>query len=311
MKLKSMLTFIVTILISFILAITTYVIFNPIKVEKQNQITLEKIREVIPMAKTFELNKATTVNGTEISLSGRVKDVSGKELGYVYEMNEKNGFGNIKILVAADVKGIITKTVIVELNQTMYVAQSEKLIAAYVNQNLSKITDLNAGATSVSHNTIMGMFRNLGEHHKVVPQFDNKPAYFDFFGEDYVIKSTDTKVIDGAEVKVEVIKDKGYVYSLNKKSIYNSDSSTEKAITLVIAMDNDGKILGALLPVETYEHTMGYRTLALTYANSFKDTNIADFVDAYAGVSADDGEPNNTKWLIHRLYVIAKEVYLA
>lgn len=311
MKLKSILTFVVAILVSFGLVITSYVIFNPIKVEKENKIILEKIQNVMSDAVSFELNASESINSTEILVSARVFGKDKAELGYYYEINEKNGFGNIKLIVAADAKNVITKTEVVELNQTMYQSQSEKLIKAYVNQKLTNIVDLNAGATSVSLNTIMKMFKNLSEHHAKVPQFENKPPYFEFFGEDYEIVSTETKTINEATIKIEEVKGKGFVYSVTKAGFYYNESDTKKPITLVIGLDTDGKILGADLPLEVYEHTVGFRPIALQYAQSFTNTNLVDFVDAYAGATSDDGTPNNTNKLIHELYVLAKEVYLA
>lgn len=313
MKLKEILTFSISILVTLGLVITTFAIFNPIKVEKQNKLTLEKIQTLISDAKSFEVNEPTTVGSTDITLSTRVMGNNDSALGYVYEINEKNGFGNIKLLVAANAKSEISKVTIVELNQTMYQDKSEALIKSYVNQKLTNIIDLQAGATSVSLNTIMSMFSNLGEHHQSVPNFDTKPPYFDFFGEEYEVLSSEDKSMNDTTIIVETISnDLGLVFTLTKEGIYNSDSETKKPITLVIGLDKDGKILGIQLPTELYQHSSGgYYNNTKIYAESFVGTNINDFLDGYTGASSDDGLPNNSRYLVHTLFVSAKEVYQA
>lgn len=315
MKLKSILTFVVAIILSLAISVASGLVFNPIKAEKERQITLSKIQEVFKDAVNFTLNSNEKVGDTEIILSAKVFGKDEKELGYFYEINETNGFGNIRLIVAADVKQSITNVTTVELNQTLLQEQTKTVISSYKGQKLNQIIDWNAAATSVSAHTVMSMFRNLSDHHNEIPHFDSKPEYFEYFGEDYEVIVTNNQTVNGATLVIETISnDLGYAYSLTKDGIYDSSNpGTKKFITLKIFMNKEGKILGAELPSDLYKHTKGdYYNNAVLYANSFKDMNISEIEDAYVGASdISDGQPNNSKKLIHELFNTAKGVYTA
>jgi len=165
-----------------------------------------------------------------------------------------------------------------------------------------------SNSSSISLNTLMDIVRSIGVHHDGVDKFDMPMPYKDYFGEDYVIASTTDTVKDGATVKIEVIEGKGLVYSLTKSGIYASHSSEEKPITLVIVLDNDGKVLGAELPADLYKHTKSYGDDAKEYALSFIDQMINDVPDLYAG-STDSDIAFNSRNLVHKLFVVAREVY--
>src|SRR5690606_38529337 len=297
-KLKNLIVLFAAFLVSFGLIFGSYIIFNPIKLEREKEEALAQIKVLVADATDFESNKLETIDGVEILLSAKL--YKGEDpLGYVYEANSKNGFGNIRVMIAVGLDEKITDVKMVELNQTMYQSKSEALLNNYKFQKLSpNVSSTQAGATSISLNTIMDMMNVIGVHHEGIVKFDIPKPYKDFFG-DYEIKSTSQSTISGATVKVEEIDGKGFVYTVTKDGLYQTDNLTKKFITLQVAVNNDGKIIGVLLPNELYLHTKGYYAKALAYAQSFVNIDLNAVPDAYSGVSSDDGEPNNSKLLIH------------
>lgn len=313
MKLKSILALTITFLVSLSLLIGSYAIFNPIKLAKEKEKALAEIKVMMSDATDFTSNPLETIDGVEILLSAKVYKGS-EGIGYVYEANAKNGFGNIKIMIAVGLDEKISDLKMIELNQTMYQDKTTKLLQDYKYQKLSpSIADQAAGATSVSMNTLMDMFSALGSHHAKVEKFPFVMPYEAFYGE-YTIASSTTSNVSGAAVKVEVINGaskSGKVISLTKAGVYQTGSLTEKEIMVQVALDETGKILGVLLPNESYKHSLGnFYAKALVYAQSFKDMMINEVPDAYTGSTNDEGEPNNSKMLIHELMLIAGEVFL-
>ncbi len=314
MRLKNILTLTITVILSFGLVLGTHAIFNPIKQAKERAIVLSKLETLFTDAKDFELNSKETIDGVDILLSARVLANDDEPLGYVYQANAINGFGNIKITLSVGLDEKIIDILFDEINQTMYVAQTMALRESYIYQQLSSnIPDANAGATSISMHTLMDMIRAIGIHHDGVLKFENAPLPYEaFFGNAYTIIDTTTENILGAVVKTEIISDElGTVYSITKAGIYNSESITEREITLVIALNNSGEIIGVLLPRDDYKHTMGgYYNRTLIFAETFVGQNLAELVDAYTGSTEDANEPNNSKFLVHELFMIAQGVYL-
>lgn len=311
LNIKGMITLFITLLVSFGLVVGGYLVFNPIKEEKEKAIILDKVETLFADATEFILNPSETVDGVEISLSLRVLDGS-DPLGYVYEANTQNGFGNIKIIMSVGLDERIIELKILELNQTMYQSQTENLAQSYVYQKLSQsIPDANSGATSVSAWSLMDMIGAIGMHHDSVEKFEIILPYQAFYGDTYTVIETQNSTVDGAALKIETISGNlGKVYQLTKAGIYNSDVVTTKEITVVIALDNNGKILGVLLPPESYQHTKGnFYNNALEFSQSYVDLNIADIVDGQAGATTDPGA-FNSRSLIEDLLLTAKGVYL-
>src|SRR5690606_37184685 len=114
-----------------------------------------------------------------------------EELGYLYEANVKNTYGNIKIRVKVDVKERIQMVDLVELNQSMYQSQTTNKAQSYVEQDISKIPDGYAGATSISLHGLMDMMMAIRDVHNSAPKFDIPLPYKDYYGSDYTIISTE------------------------------------------------------------------------------------------------------------------------
>lgn len=308
---KSIITLAVVAILGIGLSIGTHFIFNPIKEERAKQETLSILDDYFTGVTDFEANKLEVIEGVEILRSVRVYK-NEDPLGYLYEANITNDFGNMKVRLSVDVKDVIQTIEFLELNQTMYLPQTTKMLETYVLSKLSAdIFDGAAGATSISKNDLSHLMSMVGLHHDSTDKFEIQAPYKDFYGDDYVISNTEELSNSGATIKVETIEGLGVVYTITKSGIYQTDSTQEKSITLVLALNNDNKIIGVLLPAELYNHTKGgFMTSAMEFAQSFKDTSILDVTDGNAGATG-DVVAHNSRTLIEDMVLIVQGVHIS
>ncbi|CDR31465.1 Uncharacterised protein [Acholeplasma oculi] len=311
LKYKNLIIFFSALIVLLGLVVGTELIFNPIKNERLKQETLSTLKIYFDQATDFETNTLETIDGVEITRSVRVyNDV--EPLGYLYEANMENAFGNIRIRLVVEANDTIAEVIFVELNQTMYQQQTKNIAEQYVFQKLKgSITDASAGATSYSIQTLVTMIQTIGSHHDQTDKFDIKLPYQDYYGEGYVVEDSTNLTIDGAQVKKETVTNKGIVYTISKSGIYNSDVVTEKEITVIVVLDTEGQILAVLLPTDLYQHTKGnFYNNALEFAQSFVGKTFDDVLDGQAGATTDPGA-FNSRSLILDILLIAKGDYLA
>ncbi|MFA5692525.1 MAG: hypothetical protein WC907_02815 [Acholeplasmataceae bacterium] len=309
MRLKNILTLTIITVLSLGLIIGSNLIFTPIAKERELSKALDKAEIYYEDVTRVEIEKSYSEGNVKVELLLRVFGKDDNPLGYLYEINETNDYGNIRIMVKVNLKDLIEELIVLELNQTMYMKQTEKLANDYLFTKLDdNVVDITGGVTTISLNTLTNMIQVLGKVHHSNPKLELTLPYLDYFDE-YEVVSEDKKTIDEASVLKETISDdKGFVYTLTKSGVYDSHSPTKKEITLVIILNNEGDILDLLLPADLYKHTKSgnFYNNALEYVTGFKDLNISEIPDAYTG-STSDGGANNSKLLIHNLLVIAKE----
>lgn len=315
MRLKNILVLTISFLLSIGLIFGTFSIFNPIKLERERVATLSIVKEYFESADDFEKLAPKTVDGIPVSMVLKVLDNEDAPLGYLYEANVINTYGNIRIRVSVDVSQKIQTVDLVELNQSMYESKTINTAKNYEFQDITKIADGYAGVTSISVRGLMDMMMAIRDVHNSIPKFDIPRPYAAFYGTDYTIESTTEQTVDGASVKVEMITDGlGTVYTVTKSGIKQYGHTDLYPITLVVATNASNQIVGVLLPADLYGHTKGaYYVKALAYAQSFVNTNLNNVPDVYASPTegVDNGEsdfPDNSKRLIHSEFVIAKEV---
>ncbi|WP_162146870.1 hypothetical protein [Acholeplasma granularum] len=307
-NIKSLITFLVVIVLSALLSITSYMVFNPIKEEKIKQETLTILDEYFSGVTDFEKNETETLSDVEILLS--VRALKNEEpMGYLYEANYHNSFGNIKVRLVVDLKEIIQKAEFIELNQTMYLTQTTNNLQTYVQRKLNKdIFDGAAGVTSISINDLSHMISMIGLHHDSTNKFEVQLPYQEFFGEDYTITDTENLNEDGAKIVKETIGTSGYVYTLTKAGIYNSDSITQKEITVVVALNPNGLIIGTQLPIDLYGHSKGgYYNDALAFLQTYNDKDLTTLLDGQAGTTTEIA--HNSRMLIEDIMQILKGVH--
>ncbi len=315
MKLKNILVLLGSFFLSIGLIFGSFSIFNPIKLERERAATLKIVNEYFEAAADFERFTPQTIDGLNVSLVLKIQDSQGDPLGYLYETNIRNTYGNIKIRVSVDVNQKIIEVDLVELNQSMYQNQTVNKANAYADQDITKIADGYAGATSISLRGLMDMMKAIRDVHNSIPKFDIPRPYEAYYGSDYTILSTQNQTIDGANVKIETISEGlGKVYTITKSGIKQYGHKDLHSITLVIATNASNVIIGVELPAELYEHSKGgYRQQAVAYAKTFIGVNLDSIPDVYAGPTSGEEDglmdvPDNSKRLIHLEFLIAKEV---
>src|SRR5690606_9273839 len=133
----------------------TFSIFNPIKLERERIETLSIVKEYFSSADDFQKLAPKTVDGIPVSMVLKVLDSEDAPLGYLYEANVINTYGNIKIRVSVDVSQKIQTVDLVELNQSMYESKTINTAKNYEFQDITKIADGYAGVTSISVRGLM------------------------------------------------------------------------------------------------------------------------------------------------------------
>jgi hypothetical protein len=315
MRLKNILTLVITFILSIGLVFGSYAIFNPIKVERERQETLSIAKEYFSNAQDFNAYNGASVGNVKVSLALKVLGQGGSELGYLYEANVTNSYGNIRVRVVAGVDQKISEIDLLELNQTMYQAQTTNKINTYLFTRIDEIADSYAGATSVSIRSLVDMMVVVRDVHKLVPKTEIHDPYEEYFGE-YSIDSTDTQTVNDATVVIQTItgsKKSGAIYTVTKMGTGYVDHSDD-TITAIIILDSEGNILLVDLPTDLYNHTKGsYYNQVRAYARGFMGQNIADITDAYSGGTNEglSDTPHNSMSLVHHEMVIVKELWLA
>lgn len=315
MKLKNILTLTISFILSVGLVFGSFAVFNPIKLEKERQATLAIAKEYFNTATDFESFNGLTVGSVKVSLALKVKGSGNSDLGYVYEANVTNTYGNIRVRVVAGIDQKISVVDLLELNQTQFENQTKNLARSYQFMSISSIADGYGGATSVSIRSLIDMMRAIRDVHESIPQFVVPEPYKKYFGE-YTIDSTNTQSVGSATVVIETVTGattSGTVYTITKVGqgwVEHSDS----AITMIVVLDTEGNIIGVELPFELYGHSKDeYYDQVKAYAETFIGDHIEDIADAYTG-GTNTGEsdtPHNSMSLVHSEIAIVKGLWLA
>lgn len=310
LKIKGFITFAVVIVLSISLSIGAHLVFEPIRQERADRVTLEILETYFSEVTRFESNPLETIEGVEVTRSLRALKAD-EPLGYLYEANITNEFGNMRVRIAVDVKDIIQSVEFVELNQTLYQSQTRNMLNTYLLTKLeTDIFDGAAGATSISRNDLSRLMRILGRHHDQSDKFDFVLPYVAYYGPDYVVSNTEYLTVSDATIIVETISGQGVVYTITKSGIYQTGSIEEKSITLVLALDSNNEIIGIDLPVEGYNHTKGnFMSSVIRFVESFIGTNLADITDGNTGASG-DGEAHNSRNLIEAMILIVQSIQI-
>ena len=310
MKLKGILTLLFVVLLGGILSVSSHLVFEPIRQEREDRLTLEILGSYFNEVSRFETNPLETIQGVEITRSLRALKAD-EPLGYLYEANITNEFGNMRVRITLDVRDIIQSVEFIELNQTLYQSQTRNMLNTYLLTKLeTDIFDGASGATSISRKDLSRLMSALGRHHDQSDKFEFILPYVAYYGPDYVVSSTQTLSQDNATIIVETISGQGVVYTITKSGIYQTGSIEEKSITLIIALDNANNIIGIDLPVDLYNHTKGnFMRSAIAFAESFIDTNLADVTDGNTGASG-DGEAHNSRVLIENMMLIIQSIHV-
>jgi Na+-translocating ferredoxin:NAD+ oxidoreductase RnfG subunit len=282
---------------------------------KQNMIDAQNkaYQEVLPAGKTFEeINLVDAPSSITTAVKGL--DASNQVVGYIYIAAGTNKHGSMRIAISIDAKGKILGAQFVDIQQTLNVEGTRSNLALFIGTQISSLTpdgDLVSGVTN-SYNTVKALLTDVATVHAKVADVPADP-YTTMFGEGFT-KELDSSFISTTYVKSkEVVKDSNgvqiaYLYKLNGFGKYDSDSAEEKDITLYVGVDNDGKILGIVVPANEYNHTGGgLYTNTVTFLEVYTNTMLSNVETT--GTDLTSGA-TNSKILANKLMAALKEVVL-
>ncbi|TVP86201.1 MAG: hypothetical protein EA375_01820 [Acholeplasmataceae bacterium] len=231
-------------------------------------------------------------------------DRSGQAIGKVYTVMIKNDFifdyetdtyGYIELLVGIrDEKVYVeivhlrqTKAYLPDIQAYIYTAFDgvHYLDVEHIPEVLDS-ADLEAGATSQSNHAIKDVvWRTVKLHFEIEDPIDDTDPFEELFLEDFGYSALDEDFVPTAIVlaKYDIYDEEegllGHVYQLYKFGTYN-DAGSSGSITIYVALDPDGIILGYLSPTDEYNHTGGaYRGRVLIYLGSIIGNHISDYDD--------------------------------
>ncbi len=282
---------------------------------KQNLIDAQNkaYQEVLPAGKTFEEIK---LNNVPVSITTVVKGLDGSNqvIGYIYVASGTNKHGSMTIAISIDAKGKILGAQFVDIQQTLNVEGTRQNLSAFVGTQISALSpdgDLVSGVTN-SLNTVKALLTDVATVHAEVADVPADP-YTKMFGEGFS-KEVDSSFTATEFVKSrELVKDSNgtdiaYLYKLNGFSIYNSESTEEKDITLYVGVDLTNNILGIVAPLNEYNHTAGgLYTNTITFLEVYTNTALSDVETTGADLTSG---ATNSKNLANQLMAALKEVVL-
>lgn len=231
-------------------------------------------------------------------------DRTGQAIGKVYTVMIKNDFifdyekdtyGYIELLVG--IRDELVYVEIAHLRQTKaYLPDIQAYIYTAFNgvyyldvEHIEEVLDsedLVAGATSQSNQAIKDIvWRTVKFHFEIEDPIDDSDPFEELFLENFGYSALDEDFVPTAIVlaKHDVYDEEdgllGHVYTLYKFGVYNDDGSSG-GITIYVALDPTGTIIGYLSPPDEYNHTGGgYRGRALVYLTSIIGNHISDYDD--------------------------------
>lgn len=282
---------------------------------KQNEIDAQNksYQEVLPAGETFEVINLTDAPAT-VTTAVKGLNASNQVVGYIYIATGTNKHGSMTIAISIDANGKVLGAQFVSIQQTLNVEGTRNNLALFVGTQISALTpdgDLVSGVTN-SFNTVKALLTDVATVHAEVAEVPLDP-YTVMFGEGF------TKEVDSSFVATEYVKSKelvkdsngtdiAHLYKLNGFGIYNSESTEEKDITLYVGVDNDGKILGIVVPADEYHHTGGgLYTNTITFLEVYTNTMLSDVETTGADLTSG---ATNSKNLANQLLAALKEVVL-
>lgn len=298
--LKSRITLLMVFIISVLVVVLSGVLLSPVIQKKEKQLIIKEAQLIYNQTtdvKIYDLKKdPQSILSKALALNNEDK------LGFIFKAKKDNEFGTIEVLVAINTDHKINEVKILILDQTQYQTETQQAALDYKGLDITKLTDANSGATSVSINTLDQLIEDISLAHSNIEIEPTKP-YETWFGSEYEVSDRKESVTENILLK-ETIKDKGFVYTISQTGLYHN---AEGSIRVILILDQSYKILGIELPLEHYNHSKGnFYDSVVAYATSLIGEMLLDFPDAFNGAS---GSPatGNTRRLVFQMLNLVKE----
>ena len=249
---------------------------NPIIEQNDYDSKVESYQSVLPLMDDFE---ELDISDDPESIEEKVeaKDASGEVIGYIININQTNGYGNMQIVIAIDADGTILSAEFLQLNQTLNLDNTRANLQMYVGQNINDTHDYDflSGATR-SLETLEAMMADV----KVA--FSNIDIPIDEATirlERYQALLSDTASFTELDLSTDPtsIVVKAALYDADQTlvgyAIEASATNDYGLLHVVLVTDTDGTIVGADF---------------VSYRNSFFKTEITAAVADLVGLSMTD-----------------------
>lgn len=226
------------------------------------------------------------------------KDKNNKTLGFVYHAVIKNDFsltgsgvdyGFIELLVGINLKGEVSVEYLTIYQTQWAIVGVQKYIQDYYQnvpyKNINKIpsfdADIVSGATAkpatVSTDAIKALVQSIvADHFHIV---DENPYEALFGVKEPQLTNDDTFVPKEYTTQKQIVSDGtsqlGYIYSVAGRGEYQDGAFD--SIVMEIVFNTEDKIIGFVLPEETYKHSGG----------NFKNKNV-EYLKSYVGLTVDE-----------------------
>ena len=293
-------------------------ITSPIILENERKAQLEAYQSVIPDMHTFtELD--TTNDPNAILTKVEAKNIDGEVIGYIFIADQTNSYGNIRIAVGIGADGIITGAQALAVNQTLKANDMRTYITQLKGSSIFEPlptpipANLISGITG-SRNTLNALISDIKTSFEGldIEPFD---PYLAWFGEGYKLLTDESFEEQNGVVEKKLVHDEddsliGHLYVLTGSGVYIDNDSTEKSVTIIVALDLELNIIGILIPEDLYEHTKGglLRSI-IEFAEQFEGENLSD-IELFETEDLVAGTTNSSR-LVNQLLVALKGVVLS
>ena len=315
-----------TLIITIIGVALLFVVSNYVPTETEDKL----FNQVVELKNTTNVeNVPSSGNFSVIASRSRAFDQSDREIGVVYRgiirnsytYSPSDAYGEIEILVGINLQDRVFVQVVTLKQTSTYIGGIQDYIYEYFRDidyleveglPVVDVEEPGAGATaSDSTGAIKALVLRIVDHHFgiVRDQFEV------WYGEGYTKANDDTFVATEFVVNREIVRNSndaiiGFVYKMVGSAEYYDGNIG--SISLYMAFDIDGVVLGVLLPEDEYGHSLGnFRNRNYNYLLEFVGVTVDDFESIQLAQSDIAAGASNTRSLIDTLIDALSEVIQA
>lgn len=270
-------------------------------------------REVLPDL-DYSIDLLSDEDPSTIDDKVAAYDANDELIGFIFNANKTNGYGEMTVVVAIAADGEILGAQFLVLNQTLHLDRTRSNLALYVGTNITDLTpngDLQGGAT-FSKTTMVELLTDIAVSFEASAGDIVVDPIEKLFGAGAISEEDTTFSATDDVISKNVVKDAnsdvvGYVYTVEGEDTYIDGESDLGTIQVVVTLDTENNILDIELPSSAYTQSKGTRYASVVeYAESLINSNLSDYssdADLTSGAT-------NSKTLVRELLVALKGVVI-
>lgn len=312
-----------TIILTIIGALVLFVITTYVPTEDEDKL----FNQVVELKDTRNVETIPSSGGFSVIASrSKAYNNADEEIGVVYRglirnsyrFSNDDAYGEIEILVGITSQDRVFVQIVTLKQTSTYIGGIQDYVYEYFRDidyfeveglPVENVEEPDAGATaSDSTGAIKALVLRIVDYHFGIIRDQHEVWY----GEGYTKAIDDTFVGTDLVVNREVVRNAndaiiGYVYKMMGTTEYY-DGNTG-SISVYIAFDIDGVVIGVLLPEDEYGHSLGnFRNRNFNYLLEFVGATVDDFDDIQLNQADIAAGASNTRGLIDTLIDALSEV---